>query len=154
MDPIDAELALAEVRARRTQVVEANLIPSWFWAAIGVLMVIFAAAVESRRPWLIAVGSVVYATGLAVTVLQVVRQAKVQVRPSLLGVRGFVAIFGFAFGLAAVGVGLGLGLEAAGVPFPATLGIAASAVGLIVGGPRLMDYLRRLMVSRPLAGDR
>ena len=154
MDPIDAELALAEVRARRSQVIDANSIPSWFWRAIGVLMVMFTAAVESRRPWLVAIGSVAYGIGLATTILLVVRQAKVQVRPSLIGIEGFLAIFGFTIVLVGIGVGLGLGLEAAGVGWPATLAVIPVAFGLAVGGPRLMGFLRRLMQSRPLAGDR
>ena len=154
MDPIDAELALAEVRARRSQVIDANTIPDWFWSAIGVLIVLFVAAVESRRPWLIAIGSSVYAIGLTTTLLLVIRQNRVQVRPALIGVSGFFSIVGFAVALSAIGVGLGLGLEAAGVRWPATISVIPVAIGLAAGGPLLMRHLRRLMRSRPLAGDR
>ena len=152
--PVDAELALAEVRARREQVVSANLIPSWFWQSIGGLMLTFVAAVESRQPAVVAVGSVLYGVGLATTIVQVVRHVRVQVRPELLGVRGGLAISAFAMILAGVGVGLGLGLEAAGVAWPATLSCIPVAAGLAFGGPKLMSYLRRLMLSRPLAGGR
>ena len=152
--PIDAELALAEVRIRREQVVEANLVPTWFWAGIGVLMMVFVAAVESRRPPLVAVGSVVYAIGLAALILAVVRRARVQVRPALIGARGGLAIAGFSVGLAGLGVGLGLLLKAAGVAWPATIACAPVAAGLAIGGPLLMGYLRRVMLSRPLAGSR
>jgi hypothetical protein len=78
----------------------------------------------------------------------------VQVRPSLIGIEGLLAIFGFTIVLVGIGVGLGLGLEAAGVGWPATLAVIPVAFGLAVGGPRLMGFLRRLMRSRPLAGDR
>jgi hypothetical protein len=151
--PVDAELALAEVQARREQVVGSNLVPTWFWRSLGGLMILFVAGVESHVRWLVVASSVVYAIGLATLILLVIRRSPVQVRPELLGLRGGVAIGGFAGGLVVVGVGLGLGLEALGVPFPATVGVAAVAVGLAVGGPRLMAYLRRLMLSRPLAGS-
>lgn len=153
--PIDAELALAEMQIRREQVVRENLVPSWFWSSIGVLMVVFVAAVESQVRWILAAGVAVYAVGLTGLILLVVRgRARVRVRPWLLGVRGFAAIFGFAFGLVAVGLGLGFTLDALGVPFPATVALVPVAVGTAAGGPRLMAYLRRLIMSRPLAGSR
>ncbi|GIF25671.1 hypothetical protein BJ973_003950 [Actinoplanes tereljensis] len=152
--PIDAELALAEIRIRREQVVGANLVPAWFWVAIGGLMVMFVAAVESARPVFVAVGSVVYALGLAGLILAVVRRGRVQVRPSLIGARGALAIAGFTLVLVAAGVGLGLLLEAAGAGWPATIGCVPVAIGLAAGGPLLMSYLRRVMLSRPLAGSR
>ncbi|WP_239117882.1 hypothetical protein [Paractinoplanes ferrugineus] len=152
--PIDAELALAEVRSRRAQVVDANLVPGWFWPAVGGLMLMFVAAVESGRPAVVAAGSVGYALGLAGLILAVLRRARVQVRSQLIGARGGLAIAAFTLVLVAVGVGLGLALAAAGVPWPATIGCVPVAAGLAFGGPVLMSYLRRVMLSRPLAGRR
>jgi hypothetical protein len=154
MDPIDAELALAEVHARRAQVVGQNLVPGWFWPSIGVLMLLFVGAVESGKPWLVAAGSVGYAVGLSTLIAFVVRRSDVQVRQELLGLRGGLAIAAFTVVLVGVGVGLGFGLEALGVRWAATLGCVPVAVGLAFGGPVLMAYLRRLMLSRPAAGTR
>lgn len=151
--PTDAELALAEVRTRREQVVDANLVPTWFWPSIAGLMLVFVAAVESRRPLVVAVGSIGYALGLAALIVAVVRRSRVQVRTSLLGARGAVAIAVFALVLVAAGIGLGLLLAAAGAPWPATLACTPVALAMAVGGPRLMTHLRRLMLSRPLAGS-
>ena len=153
-DPIDAELALAEVRARREQVIVSNLVPDWFWVAIAALMLAFVAAMESDRTWLVATGTVIYVVGLAALIVSVVRRARVQVRPELLGARGGLAIAGFTPVLVAAGVALGLALDAAGIPWPATIACLPVAAGLAFGGPRLMAYLRRLMLSRPLAGSR
>lgn len=152
--PIDAELALAEMQARRAQVVDTNLVPSWFWASIGVLMVLFVAAVESEIGWLVAVGSAGYGLGLAALILAVVRKARVQVRPELIGFRGALAIAGFAVGLVALGLAIGFTLDALGVPLPATIACVPVALGLAFGGPRLMAHLRRIILSRPLAGAR
>ncbi|BEL07170.1 hypothetical protein Q0Z83_053610 [Actinoplanes sichuanensis] len=152
--PVDAELALAEMQARRAQVVDTNLVPQWFWPAIGGLMLLFVGAVETGIGWVIAVGTIVYTLGLGAVILAVVRKARVQVRFDLLGARGIGAILGFAAGLTALGVGLGFLLEALSAPVPAFLAVIPVALGLTVGGPRLMSYLRGLMLSRPLAGSR
>lgn len=154
IDPIDAELALAEVRARRSQVIGANLVPGWFWPSIAVLLLLFVGAVESGRPWLVAIGSITYAVGLAALILSLVLRSRVQVRNDLLGVRGAVAIAVFTLVLVAAGVGLGFTLEALGVPAPAVVACVPVAAGLAFGGPVLMSYLRKLMLARPLAGSR
>jgi hypothetical protein len=150
--PVDAELALAEVRARREQVVDTNLVPHWFWPSIGGLMLIFIGAVETGIGWVVAVGTIAYVLGLGALILAVVRRSRVQVRFDLLGPRGIGAILGFAAALTALGVALGFVLEARSVPFPALLAAVPVAAGLAVGGPLLMSHLRRLMLSRPLAG--
>ncbi|MEV0896067.1 hypothetical protein [Actinoplanes sp. NPDC049802] len=152
--PIDAELALAEMRARREQVIDTNLVPRWFWRSITVLMVLFVAAVETEIPWVVAVGVIVYTLGLSALIIAVVRKARVQVRNDLIGARGACAIAVFTVVLVAAGIGLGFALEALGVPFPATLATLPVAVGLAAGGPVLMSHLRKLMMSRPLAGSR
>ncbi|WP_127501980.1 hypothetical protein [Actinoplanes solisilvae] len=152
--PIDAELALAEVRARREQVIDANLVPGWFWPSLGVLMLLFVGAVESGRPWLVATGSVAYALGLSALIISIVRHARIQVRNDLLGVRGGLAIAAFTLALVAAGIGLGFALEALGVPAPATIACVPVAAGLAFGGPVLMSHLRKLMLARPLAGSR
>ena len=148
--PIDAELALAEVHARREQVVS-NLIPSWFWSAVGGLILVFVAALESHRPWAVAIGTAVYAVGLFTVIRTVVGRTRAQVRPALLGARGGLAIAGFTAILVGAGLALALTLQALGVPMPATIGCVPVAVAMAVGGPRLMAHLRRVMLSRPLA---
>lgn len=152
--PLDAELALAEMQARRAQVVDTNLVPRWFWPAVGGLMILFVAAIESETLWLIAVGTIAYPLGLGVVITLVVRRARVQVRSVLLGARGVLAILGFAGVLIGIGLALGFVLDAQRVPFPATLAMLPVAAGMALGGPPLTSYLRRLMLSRPLAGDR
>ncbi|MEU8818974.1 hypothetical protein [Actinoplanes sp. NPDC048796] len=154
MDPIDAELALAEVRIRRDQVVTSTLVPTWFWPTVGALMLLFVAAVESGVPWLIATGSALYGAGLSAVIGVVAFRSRVQVRNALLGPRGALAIAGFALTLVALGLGLAFTLQALGLPHPATIAAVPVALGMTFGGPRLMAYLRRLMLSRPLAGAR
>ena len=152
--PSDAERALAEVRARRRQVVTGPLLPGWYWTALGSLMFLFTGAIESMIPWVVGVGVAVFAIGLPTLVLAVVLRTPVQVHRSLLGARGVLTIVGYALALSALGVGLGLGLQMAGVPRPATIGIGTVAALLAVTGPLLIRRLRRIMSERPLGGAR
>ncbi|MEU4694007.1 hypothetical protein [Actinoplanes sp. NPDC023714] len=151
--PIDAELALAEIRARRAQVIDSNLVPSWFWTSVAVLMIAFVLAVESGVTWVVALGTALYPLGLTALIIAVVRHARVQVRPGLIGLSGALAIAAFTLILVAAGIGLGFALETAGAPFPATLACVPVALGLAFGGPRLMALLRRIMLARPPANS-
>ena len=150
----DAERALAEVQARRDQAVTGAMLPGWYWPSLGVLIVVFVASIESRTQWIVIAGSVFYAAALGALLAVIIGRARLQVRNHLIGLRGGLAIAGFTIMLVAIGVGLGLLLEAQGLRWPATIACAPVALGLAFGGPVLMRYLRRMMLSRPMGGDR
>ncbi|MEU5941516.1 hypothetical protein ABZ807_20550 [Micromonospora sp. NPDC047548] len=154
VSPAAAADALAEIHARRDQAVTAALVPGWYWPALGGLMVAFTAAVETHRPWVVAVGSVGYALGLGALVARVALRHRAQVRNSLIGVRGAVAIVGYALGLVALGLVTGFAAESAGLAWPATIGAAATAGAMTATGQSLMGYLRGVMTARPIGGGR
>jgi hypothetical protein len=150
----EAARALAEVHARRDQVVRGTLVPDWFWPAVGALMVAFIAAVESGRTSAVAVGTVVYVIGLATVIGRVATRQRAQVRNALLGARGGLAIATLVVLLVGLGLGVGLGLDALGAPYPATIAGAVTAVAMTLTGPLLMRHLHTVMTSRPVAGGR
>lgn len=154
ISPAAAADALAEIHARRDQVVTATLVPAWYWPATGGLIVAFTAAVETDRPWVLAVGSVGYALGLGALVAWVVRRHRAQARTALLGVRGVAAIMVYVLCLIALGLVTGFAVESAGLDWPATLGAAVTAGAMTATGQPLMAYLRRLMSARPIGGRR
>ena len=154
ISPAAAADALAEIHARRDQAVTATLIPAWYWPALGGLMVAFTAAVETHRPWVVAVGSVGYALGLGALVVRVARRHRAQVRTALLGVRGAAVIVGYVLCLVVLGLVTGFTAESAGLGWPATLGAAATAGAMTATGQPLMGHLRRVMNSRPIGGGR
>jgi hypothetical protein len=152
--PHEAEQALAEIQARRERVIDANLVPNWFWWAIGGLLLPFVAAMETQRPWLMITGAVGYLLGMALLILAMVRRSRLQVQNQLIGVRGGLVITAFTLVLSGGGIALGLWLDSLGVPAPNTLGCVPVAAVIAVGGPALMSYLRKLMLSDPMARPR
>ena len=85
-------------------------------------------------------------------VLGVLRRA--QPRNDLLGPTGVLAILGFVAGVLAVTLPTSFVLKAAGVRYPATAGILLAGVLMVVGGPLLMRYLRRLMLEKRAGGTK
>ena len=83
-------------------------------------------------------------------VLGIVRRA--QPRNDLLGPTGVMAILGFVASILAVSLPTSFALKAAGVRYPATAGILLAGVLMVVGGPLLMRYLRRLMLEDRAGG--
>ncbi|MFI7215891.1 hypothetical protein [Micromonospora maritima] len=146
--------ALTEIHARRAQAIDATLVPFWYWPAVGGLTVVFTAAVESGKPWLVAAGSVAFALGLAAVVGRVALRHPAQVRSSLLGLRGVIAIFGWVLGLVALGLATGFAADSAGLGYPGTAGAAATAAAMTATGPWLMRHLRGVMATRPIGAGR
>ncbi|MEV6812869.1 hypothetical protein [Micromonospora sp. NPDC051296] len=154
VSPSAAADALAEIRARQAQAVDATLVPNTFWPTVGGLMVAFTAAVETGRPWLLAVGTVAFVVGLTAVVGRVLMRHRAQVRTSLIGVRGGAVIAGHVFVTLALGLGTGYAAESAGFGWPATLGTTVTAVAMTATGPWVMRHLRDMMAGRPIGGGR
>jgi hypothetical protein len=147
--PDEAAGALTEIARRRAQVVTLTIVPTWFWWATAVLMVGLAVGVETRRPLVIGIATTVFVLGiLTVTgllVYGIVRRA--QPRNDLLRPNGIVAILAFVAGILAVSLPTSFALDAAGARHPATVGVLLGGVVMVIGGPLLMRYLRRLMLG-------
>jgi hypothetical protein len=145
----EAAQALAGIRERQEQVINVAVPPARFWWLLATLTVAFAAAVESRRPLVIGVGTALFVAGVLASLAWALRRAmRVQVRNELLGWRGGMLIAGFALLTAGGSIAVGFSLSAAGVPHPATLGNLFGAILLVAGGPLLMRALRRIMLDR------
>jgi hypothetical protein len=56
--PEEAARALTEIGQRQEQVIRLAVIPNWYWWAIAVLMVAFAAAVDTRPGLVVGIGGV------------------------------------------------------------------------------------------------
>jgi hypothetical protein len=149
--PDDAAAALSTVERRQRQVVDQAEVPTPFWWATGILMVAFAAAVDSYRdrPAVIAVSVVIFVAAiLRLTGWADRRAVRAPVSNRLLGPRGVLAILAFIGVDIAISLAVVFVLQSRGVSRPATAGVAVGAVLLALGGPRLMAFLRGQMLTR------
>ena len=157
--PEEAALALNEIGQRQEQVIRLVIIPTWYWWAIAVLMVAFAAAVDTRQGLVIGIGAAVFVADVLTTtgwvVFRAVRAVRsAQPRNDLLGPGGVVAILAFVAVTVGVSLAVGFILKASGVSYAATISVAVTAVMLVVGGPLLMRYLQGLMLANRIGSRR
>jgi hypothetical protein len=147
--PEEAARALTEIGQRQEQVIRLAVIPNWYWWAIAVLMVAFAAAVDTRQGLVVGIGTAVFVAGVLTTtgwvLLRMVRSA--QPRNDLLRPGGVVAILGFVAVTVGVSLAVAFILKASGVSHAAIIGVSVAAVMLVVGGPMLMRHLQGRMLA-------
>jgi hypothetical protein len=146
----DAARELAEIEKRQAGVIDAVLIPRWYWWAVGVLIVPIGFAADSHQRTataIVAVAMALVIAGLSVWMISGAYPGA-RIHPATLGSAGALYIVGFVWLVVGVSLAVAFGLQAAGVAYPGTIGTVLAAVMLIGGGPMLMARLRRTMVAR------
>jgi hypothetical protein len=150
IEPGDAGAALAEIRRREAQVIEAGIVPVWFWWVVAAASVALGMVVDGRNAAAIAVAAIVYAIGMAGLTASVIVGGlrRVKVREAMLGPDGAGLIVAFV-GIVVIGtIALAFALEAIGVAQAGTLSTLACGAALVIGGPLLMRRLRIVMLRR------
>ena len=152
----DATAALAEIRRHQQQVIDQATVPGWYWWAVGALMVVLAAGVDTRTPAALGAAIPVFVVGLlsatGVAVSGQFRQARL--RNGLLDGGAVAIILGFVAVIVAGTIGIAFALRAAGVHYPATLACLAGGIVMGLGGPVLMRTLRRIMLGNRAGSGR
>ena len=146
----EAAAALAEIQRRQEQVIKAVLVPVWYWWVIAAGIVAIGAARDSGDLVVQAI-----TIPLAVLVMVVLTGAmipevrrRVQVHNTQTRGPAAAAIFGMIVLVDGVILGTAASLHAAGFAYPGTIGCAAGAAVLVIAGPLLNRYVRRLMLSQ------
>jgi hypothetical protein len=147
--PEEAASALAGIRRQQEEVIDAILVPRWYWSGVGAAMLAVGAATDTHRTLVLAVVIPVAVVAIVAMTGAMIFGAYrgAQVGSELLGERGAVYIVVFAWVVVGLTLGIGFGLRAAGVPWPATIATAVGGVMLAFGGPWLMRRLRAIMLS-------
>lgn len=139
--------ALRDIERARTAVVDAALVPVWFWWLVALMVIGIGTASDTHRPGIIVGVTVPSAVVIAVvTGWTIVGRGRAQIAkdlvgPVVTGLMGFIAI------LVGVSLGLAFSLKAAGMGHAGLGGTALCGLGLIVGGPVLMARLRHSMLT-------
>jgi uncharacterized membrane protein len=153
LDASDAASELAEINRRQAGVIDAVLVPGWYWWVVGVLLIPIGVAADSHLRTATAVVAVVVALVIAGLSVWMVTGAYpgARIHPTTLGQAGTLYIVGFVWLVVGVSLVVAFGLQAVGISYPATIGTVLAAAMLIVGGPLLMSRLRRSMAERSAA---
>ena len=145
----EAIAELAEIQRRQEQVIKAVLVPVWYWWVMAAGIVAIGVARDSGD---LAVQAVTIP--LAVLVMAVLTGAmipemrrRVQVHSPQTRARAAAAIIGMIVLVDGVIVGTAASLHAARF-HPGTIGCAAGAAVLVIAGPLVNRYVRRLMLSQ------
>jgi hypothetical protein len=146
----EAAAALAEIQRRQEQVIKAVLVPVWYWWVIAAGIVAIGVARDSGD---LAVQAITIP--LAVVVMVVLTGAmipeirrRVQVHSPQTRAPAAAAIIGMIVLVDGVIVGTAASLHAAHLRYPGTIGCAAGAAVLVIAGPLVNRYVRRLMLSQ------
>jgi hypothetical protein len=146
-----AAAELAGIHRRQERVIKAVLVPVWYWWVIAAGIVAIGAARDSGDlvvqavtiPLAVLVMAVL--TGVMIPAVRHRVQVNSTTQP---GARGVAAISGLIVLVDGVIVGTAAGLAAARFPHPATIGTAAGAAVIVIAGPLVNAYVRRLMLTR------
>jgi peptidoglycan/LPS O-acetylase OafA/YrhL len=147
----EAAAELAEIQRRQEQVINATLLPGWVWWGYAAAIIAIGAARDSGKPAVEA--TVIPLAVLVIVVLTVAttpswrHRVKVNEATQPDG-RLAAAIFLMDMLVAGVTIAIAASLAANHVHYPATIGCAAGAAVLVIVGPLVNRYGRRLMLRQ------
>src|SRR5579871_2186177 len=147
----EAAAELAEIQRRQDQVIKAVLVPVWYWWVFAAAIVAIGAARDSH---VLVVQAITIPLAVLVMVVLIVAtiptwRRRVQVNSATQpDGRAAAAIIGMIVLVDGVTISTVISLAANHVPHPVTIGCAAGAAVLVITGPLVNRYLRRLMLSQ------
>jgi peptidoglycan/LPS O-acetylase OafA/YrhL len=145
-----AAAELAEIQRRQEQVIKAVLVPVGYWWVIAAAIIAIGAARDSGN--LVVQATVIPLAVLVMAVLTGMMipevRRRVQVHTPQTDGRAAAAIFAMIVLVDGLIISLAISLAAAHVPHPVTIGCAAGAAVLVITGPLVNRYVRRLMLRQ------
>ena len=150
METSGAAGELEAIKRSQAGVIDAVLVPRWYWWVVGVLLVPLGVAADSHQRVATAVIAVVVALIIAAVSVAMITGAYrgARIHPATLGTAGALYIVGFITLVVGASLVVAFSLQAGHGPFPGTIGTLVAAALLIIGGPILMASLRRSMLER------
>jgi hypothetical protein len=147
LTPDEARAALDTVeRGRRRAIAEIG-IPRWYWWGVALGWIALGAITDLGHPWRSAAATLVYGAGHASVAARVLDgrhgSRNLQVRRDVAGHELPKLVIGMLVVLAGLTIALSLAAQADGAEHPVTIASVVVAVIVLLGGPRLLELVRR-----------
>ena len=146
ISPADARGALAEVHRQRRTVIEQVGIPQWYWWMLAVAWIGLGVMGDLAPSWATSVATFLFGAAHATIAPRVVSgrhgTPNLSVRADIVGKRVAGMVLGALVGLVGLTVALALAAHADGARHPATIASIPVALILVLGGPRLLAWMR------------
>jgi hypothetical protein len=146
MNPANAGRALEDVELRRRQIIAQIGVPSWYWWFLALGWVALGLVTVADVPWLSVAATVAFGalhSALAARAIDGRHGSRqLSVRADVAGRHVSALVVGFLLSLIAITVAIALAAEAFGAPQPALVASIAVAIAVLIGGPRLMAFVR------------
>jgi len=147
----EAVAELAEIRRRQEQVIKAGLVPFWYWWVMAAAIVVIGAARDSGdlvvEAVVIPLAALVMAVLAGTKIPEVRRRVKVYSAPQS-DSRVALATIGMIVLVDLVIISVAASLADNHVHHPGTIGCAAGAAVLVIAGPLVNAYSRKVMLRQ------
>ncbi len=145
----DAAAELAEIQRRKERVIRAVLVPVWYWWVLAAAIVAIGAARDSGNLVVQAIAIPFAVLVMVVVIIATIPELRRRVRVhGATQPRAMAAIFGMIVLVDGVTISLAASLASAHFRYPITIGCAAGAAVLVIAGPLVVRYWRRLMLRQ------
>jgi hypothetical protein len=147
MTPGEAQAALAAADRGRRAVIDEIAVPDWYWWGLALGWIALGVLNDLANPWVTIAATVAFGAIHATVAPRVVdgrhRSDRVTVRHDLTGRHIARAVIAGVVAMAFVTIAAAFAANADGAEHPATVASVFAAAIIVLGGPRLVDVLRR-----------
>jgi hypothetical protein len=144
---VEARVALRSIERQRQQVIAEIDLPQWYWISVAGGWVVLGVLADYGPAWATVVGTVLFGAAHAAVAPRVLSgrhgSPRLSVRSDLVSHEIPGLVIGFLVLLTVVTVALALIANADGARHAALLASVVVASLVLLGGPRLMDLVRR-----------
>lgn len=152
----EAQVALHGAEQARQRVIDQIGMPRWYWWGLAACWIVLGVLADLNAPWwLLSGATLAVGAGHSYVFQRLVggrrRTADVKVRADVAGRHAHMLVIGFLLGLVGVTVALALALDADGAAHPSIWASVFVAILLLLGGPRVMLWIRDRATRRPAA---
>jgi hypothetical protein len=146
INPTDASRALDDVEVRRRQIIAQIDVPAWYWWGLALGWVGLGLVTLAAIPWLSLAATVGFGALHSAVATRVIDgrhgSRQLTVRADVVSRHVPALVIGFLIALIAVTVAIALVADAVGAPQPVLIASITVAIAVLIGGPRLMAFVR------------